>query len=176
MRSALPSQCALQYFDLSAGMHVQTGFAHFFAFAMSSPFQPPRDLSIGEPPGASAALRGQSIARNGGILLPEFHPLERCFLQGDGCAGLRRRATIACPGKRRSNSLPPYPCTVRFKAAPAPRRRMTRRNGSPSPSVFRFGARARYPRARLRPCSSRLQPRRRNRAAARAASLAAEHR
>lgn len=33
---AMPSQCALQYFDLSVGMQIQAGFAHFLS-AIRSP-------------------------------------------------------------------------------------------------------------------------------------------
>ena len=37
---AMPSQCALQYFDLSVGMQIQAAFAHFFLSAIPSPFGP----------------------------------------------------------------------------------------------------------------------------------------
>jgi hypothetical protein len=53
IRPAFPSQCALQYFELSLGTQVQTGLAHFFALAMVPPFHPPWDR-----PGANGRCSG----------------------------------------------------------------------------------------------------------------------
>jgi hypothetical protein len=73
---AVPSQWALKYFDPSAARQEHAAFAHFFGWAIASPFPPPDFSSVGMAYTMPRASGKDGVAAPMGV-----HPVTDCFNQ-----------------------------------------------------------------------------------------------